>query len=353
MTKNLLVGLSTVERSGKYLYNGAYDTDNIQTLVAGEIGIFFAAKSAGPDADTGVYTGGSTNDDAISLSGSNIDIDDTPNIVTEIDTFFFAQGTANGSKAILGNVISPKGMSFKVQEYVAPVKKVQTVTIAAASIVAGKLISFSAYAAEAPVGAVGTLKSMDIEYLIPTGGTATTVGAALKVLVDAHPFSTKNVSLRNIQTGLPYLYSCSEAHSSDVVLTITWEPDQNGDIKNNSYATATSTIATSYAMVSGKGEGRFLLELEKECAAEKGYNRAPAASDMWSEPFYISATGTYGVITITHKTEIHDTLGTASTPTTQTQYIAIDTGDAGNNLLENIVSVLTDIVDKKTLAPTA
>lgn len=351
--RNILFGLSTQNRTGKYLYYGAYDTDDIQSLVAGEIGIFFASKSAGPDQDTGVYTGGGSNDDATSLSGSNVDSGDTPTVVVDVDTFFFAQGTGAGSKAILGNLISTKDMSFKVEEYVAPVKKIQTVTIAAASLTAGKVISFSAYAAEAPEGAVGTAKSMDIEYTIPTGGTATTIGAALKALVDAHSFSTTARPLKNIETGLPYLYSCSEAHASDVVLTITWNVGFNGDIKNNSWATATSTIATSTALTTGHGSGRFIAELEKEIAVEKGYNRSVAASDLWTESWYASTSKNYHIITIKHKNDINDVLGTAHNPTWQTQYIVIDTADTDMNLLEEIVSILTDMVAKRAINPAA
>lgn len=351
--RNILFGDSSQNRTGKYLYYGAYDTDDIQSLVAGEIGIFFANKTAGPDQDTGVYVGGGSNDDATSLSGSNVDAGDTPTVVVDVDTFFFAQGTGAGSKAVLGNLISTKDMSFKVLEYVAPVKKVQTVTIASASLTAGKIISFSAYAAEAPVGAVGNAKSMDIEYVIPTGGTATTIGAALKALVDAHPFSTKAQALKNIETGLPYLYSCTEAHSSDVVLTITWNVGYNGDIKNNSWSTATSTIATSTPLTTGHGSGRFMAELEKEIAAEKGYNRALMASDMWSESWYASVSKNYHLIVITHKNNINDPLGTAINPTWQTQYIAIDTTDSNINLLEEIVSILSDMVAKRAVNPAA
>jgi hypothetical protein len=245
-------------------------------------------------------------------------------------------------------------MSFKVLEYVAPVKKVQTVTIVAASLVAGKVISFSAYAKNAPVGAVGTAKEMNIEYTIPTGGTATTIGAALKALVDAHVFSTKAQDFNNRMTGLPFLYSCSETHSSDVVLTITWNVLQDGDIKNNSWATATSTIATSTAFVTGNGYGAEIVELEKECAVEKGYNPYPNASNFYSGTFFASASKNYHLITITHNTRTIDTLGLNPTNgVIQTQYIAIDTDSAGMELLEEIVSVLTDMVEKRALAPAA
>jgi len=358
MGKNILFGLSTQNRTGKYLYYGAYDTDDIQSLVAGEIGLFWATKSAGPDADTGVFVGGGSNDDLTSLGGSNIDIADTPTMVTDIDKFFFAQGTGSGSKAVLGNFIDPRGMSFKVLEYVAPVKKVQTVTIAAATLVAGKTISFSAYAKNAPVGAVGTAKEMNIEYLIPNGATATTIGAAVKALVDAHIFSTQaqnlNTNNNNISTGLPFIYSCSEAHASDVVLTITWGLHQDGDIKNNSWATATSVIATTTAFVTGSGVGLRLAALELECAVEKGYNPSPNANYFWTEPFYADKTKNYHLITITHNIILDDdTLNINSAPTKQIQYIAIDTADTNDNLLEDIVSILTDMIAKRAIAPAA
>ncbi len=354
MSKNILFGLSTQNRAGKYLYYGAYDTDDIQSLVLGEIGIFWASKSNGPDADTGVYVAGGSNDDLTSASGSNMDIGDTPTVVPSVSKFYFAQGTGSGTPALLGNLIDPKSLSFKVLEYVAPVKKVQTVTIANASLVAGKVISFSAYAKQAPVGAVGTAKEMNIEYLIPTGATPTSIGAALKALVDAHSFSVSPVAIGNRLSGLPYLYSCSEAHSSDVVLTITWSVLQDGDIKNNSWATATSIIATGTAFKTGNGVGAELVELEKECAVFKGYNPSPVAGLFWNGAFYADATKSYHLITITSNIAVGDELGSnPSRGVTQTQYIAIDTSDSGGVLLEEIVSILSDIVEKRAVNPAA
>lgn len=354
MSKNILIGLSSANRASKYLYYGAYDTDDIQSLVSGELGIFWASKTTGPDADTGVYTGGGSNDDLTAGSGSNIDIADTPTMVTAVDKFYFAQGTGAGSAALLGNVIDPRNMSFKVLEYVATVKKVQTVTIAAATLVAGKVVSFSAYSKDAPVGAVGTAKEMNIEYTIPTGATATTIGAALKALVDAHVFSTQSFSFRNRTNVSPFIYSCAEAHSSDVVLTITWNTQCDGDIKNNSWATATSTIATTTPFTNGNGIGADIVELEKECAVERGYNPAVAASNLWNGTWYASASRNYHLVTITHYTTSNTTLGAnPSVGVLQTQYIAIDTGNVGDELLEEVVSVLTDMVDKKALSPAA
>jgi hypothetical protein len=120
--RNILIGNSSTNRSGKYLYYGAYDTDNINSLGAGELGLFWVRKSAGPDADTGVYTAGGSNDDAGSLAGANIDIADALTAVSERDAFMIVQGTS--AQPRLGQVICVKNMSFKVQEYVAPVKKV-------------------------------------------------------------------------------------------------------------------------------------------------------------------------------------------------------------------------------------
>ena len=351
MSRNILFGLSSANRASKYLYYGAYDTDNIQTLLSGEIGVFWASKTNGPDADTGVFTGGGGNDDIGSAGGNNVDVDGTGVLVTNIDKFFFAQGTGNGNKAILGQVIDAKNMSFQVLEYVAPIKKVHTVTIAAASLVAGKVIDFSAYAKSTLPGMVGSSKEMNINYTIVTGDTATTIGAALKALVDAHPFSTQVASIGNRMTGLSILYSCSEAHSSDVVLTITWGVMQDGDIKNNSWATATSTIVATVAFKTGNGYGPELVELEKDIAVQKGYNPAPMASTFWTESFYASSAYNYHVIAITHYNETSDKLG-ANPPIgiKETQYIAIDTTNSGMELLEDIVSLLTDMVEKRTIA---
>jgi hypothetical protein len=349
--RNILFGLSTQARDGKYLYYGAYDTDDIQSLVQGELAMFFASKSAGPDADTGAYTGGGSNDDLTGLSGSNIDVADAPNVVTGLDRFYFAQGTGAGNAALLGNIIDPLTMKFKVLEYVAPVQKVQTVTIAAASIVAGKVISFSAYSKGAPIGAVGMSKIMDIEYLIPTGGTATTVGAALKVLVDAHPFSTGKYPVGNRSSVNAYIASCAEAHSSDVVLTITWGVLQDGDIKNNSWATATSTIATTAAFVTGNGYGAEIVAFEKECAIQLGHNFSTEGAAMTTFTAQASTAKNYHLIVIDSKFVDQDPLGlNPSTSSLQTQYIAIDTTDTNNTLLEEIVSLLTDMVEKRAIA---
>ena len=340
MTKNLLVGLSTQNRSGKYLYYGGYDTDDIQSLVAGEIGIFWASKSAGPDADTGAFTGGGSNDDLTSGAGSNVDIADTPNVVTGIDKFFFSMGTS--TKPRNGLVIDPKNMSFKVLEYVAPVKKVQTVTIAAASLVAGKVIGFSAYSKDAPIGATGGLKEMDVEYTIPTGGTATTIGAALKALIDAHAF------------GIKYFYSTSEAHSSDVVLTITWKAGYDGTILNNSWATATSTVATTTAFKVGNGTGASIVALEKECNVLGGYNPADDLPGVWTETANAASTSTYHLVTITSKDNTSDSLGlNPPVGVLKTQYIAIDTSDSGMVLLEEMVGLLTDMVEKRAVSGAA
>jgi hypothetical protein len=335
MTKNLLVGLSTQNRSGKYLYYGAYDTDNLHSLVAGELGVFWASKSNGPDADTGAYTGGGSNDDLTSSTGNVLDIGDTPTLVAGIDKFFFAVG-AGTNKVRLGSVINANNMTFKVAEYVAPVKKVQTITIAAASLVATKVISFSLYSKDAPVGAVGTLKEMNIDYTIPTGGTATTIGAAIKALMDAHGFTAK------------YLYSVSEAHSSDVVITVTWAVGKNGTIVNNSVATATSVIATSTALTTGNGTSAQFVTLEKECKVLGGYNENEVRG--WTEADQIVDSTNYHQITIQWNNNTSDALGlNPPVGVKQTQYLLVDTSDTDMTLLEEIVGLLSDMVAKRAL----
>jgi hypothetical protein len=341
MTKNLLIGNSSQNRAGKYLYYGAYDTDDIQSLVAGEIGIFWANKTAGPDADTGAYVGGGNNDDLTSLSGNNVDIADTPNVVTERDRFYFAQGRTGG-KTLLGMVINPQFMNFKVSEYVAPVKKIQTVTLTSGTFAAGKTISFSLYSKNAPAEAVGTVKSYDVEYTVPVGGTATSIGAAIKAMIETSTFYNR------------YIYSVSETHSSDVVFTITWGEGKDGDIKNNTYATCASAIATSTAFKVGNGTGSAIVALEKECAIHAGYNPAVAASKNWSDNFSAVSTSNYHLITITWKNDTSDKLGlNPITGIEQVQYIAIDTTETGMVLLEEIVGLLTDMVEKRAVSGAA
>lgn len=338
MTKNLLVALSTQNRSGKYLYYGAYDTDDIASLVAGELAIFWERKTNGPDQDTGAYTGGGSNDDLTSSAGNNVDFGDTPTMVPLVDRFYFAVGKGT-NKSLLGFGINPNTMKFKVSEYVAPVKKVQTVTIAAASLVAGKVINFSAYSKDAIKGAVGTLKEMNIDYTIPTGANATSIGAALKALIEAHGFYSK------------WLYSVSEAHAGDVVLTITWGVGMSGTIVNNSVATASSVIATTQVVVNGNGTAAKLAVLEKECKTRGGYNWN--FSEQWTETDQIDAAKSYHLITITWNDDTSDQLGLNNpVGVEKTQYIAIDTADTNMVLLEEVVGVLTDMVEKRAIAPT-
>jgi hypothetical protein len=358
--KNLLIGLSTQNRSGKYLYYGAYNTDNIQGLLSGEIGLFWASKSAGPDAHTGVYAGGGGNDDTASSSGTDMTIGSTSNMVDNIDTFYFAQGTGNGSKAILSDLISPRNMKFKVLEYVAPQQLIQTVTLANATLVAGKYISFSAYAANAQVGAVGTAKEMLVEYLIQTNDTSTTIAAALELIIANHAFSNVNIpqdtnsNNNNRTTALPFLAATTDTHVSDIVLTFTWNPGQLGSIVSNGWSTVTTTIATTQAFITGQGVGADVAAFELETAVEKGYNPSPNAGYFWNEPFYASSSKNYHMIVITHQTTLDtDSIGSTGTPTLQYQYIAVDTTDTNDNLLNNIVSVLTDMVSKKALNPAA
>lgn len=351
--KNILVGLSTQNRAGKYLYYGAYNTDAIQTLVAGELGIFWSSKSTGPDESGGVYTPGGGNDDKTSNAGINVDnvTGAVTTFIPDLDRFFFAQGTGNGKKAVLGSTINAKDITFKVLEYVAPTKKIQTVTIAAASLVAGNTISFSAYSKNAPIGATGTSKEMNIEYLIKTVDTATTIAANVLTLIKAHPFFTisSDVSQYNLLQYNTPIYAATATSASTVIFTITWNVLQDGDIKNNSWATAPATIATTTTMVTGNGMGDVMAILEKECAVEKGYNPAPEASLFWSEPFYINTANNYHLISISWRDSHNDQLGINPLGLLQTQYIAIDTADGSANLLSNIVSILTDMTSKRAI----
>lgn len=340
--ENILVGLSTQNRTGKYLYYGAFDTDDIGSLVAGELGMFWANKSAGADsvdkafvADGGNYVAGGNNDDATSLAGTNVDIADTLSAVTEIDKFYFVQGIGD-SKAKVGLILNTKELSFKVLEYVAPVKKVQTVTIPAASIVAGKIVRFDLYSKTNNPGYAGGLKNKNVEYIMT--GVGATDAAALAALINGTGFATK------------WLNTTTAAFSTDVVVTVTWNTSTDGTIVADTTSTATVTVATGTAFKEGHGTGAQLVSVEKEIKVREGYNPSNEASDLYSAGFDISAAKNYHQIIITSRHNGQDPLGSRDAGVLVTQTICIDTADTNNVLLEEIVSILTDLVEKRAIA---